>query len=62
MITQYYPAGTPVYVYRPKVRGWPQPAVRGVVTGYTADGRVKVDTGTGIKVYAARNLTRRYPA
>ena len=54
------PSGTRVLVRRPSIRGWPQPSVRGTVIGYTETGRVKVETGLGVKVYAAHNVWRRY--
>lgn len=58
MINQY-PAGTIVIVRRPSVRGWPQDSIKGRVVGYTATGRVKIDTGVGIRVFAAHNIISR---
>jgi hypothetical protein len=51
------PNGTPVYVSL-RVKGWPE-TVRGTVAGYTDDGRVKVKTGTGIRIFVPYKVHRR---
>lgn len=55
-----FPIGTPVRVRRPSIRSWPQSSVKGVVVGYTESGKIKVETGLGIRVYASRYVQKAY--
>jgi len=59
--TNQIPNGTKV-IARPARRQnrWPADAIKGTVVGYTASGRVKVETDIGIRVFAAHNVNRRY--
>jgi len=50
--------GAAVYVSL-RVKGWPE-IVKGTVTGYTNDGRVKVKTETGTRIFVEYKVHPRF--